>query len=93
MGPQTQLKRDSQRICEIVQKRGDKKSLKVCPHLKSCESLYTCLSDPFYREMKGLLHSEITLESKEYSKCEHVHECLLHLVICGANFTYLQVGH
>jgi hypothetical protein len=45
---------------------------------------------PFYREAKGLLHSEITLESKEYSKCEHVQECPLHPVICGTNFAYLQ---
>jgi hypothetical protein len=35
--------------------------------LKSCESLYTCPCAPFYRETKGLLHSETTLESREYS--------------------------
>jgi hypothetical protein len=48
-------------------KREDKESPKACAHLKSRESLYTCLRAPFYREMKGLLHSDITLESKEYS--------------------------
>jgi hypothetical protein len=43
--------------------------------------------------MKGLLHSENTLETREYSLCEHVHECLLHPVICGADFIHLQVCH
>jgi hypothetical protein len=47
--------------------KGDKESPKDCSRLKSCESLYTCPHAPFYREMKGLLHSENTLESKEYS--------------------------
>jgi hypothetical protein len=44
--------------------KGDKESPKDCSSLKSCQSSYTC---PFYREMKGLLHSENTLEPKEYS--------------------------
>jgi hypothetical protein len=35
--------------------------------LKSCESFYTCPHAPFYRETKGLLHSDNTLELKEYS--------------------------
>jgi hypothetical protein len=30
-------------------------------------SFYTCPHAPFYKETKGLLHSESTLESKEYS--------------------------
>jgi hypothetical protein len=47
--------------------RGDKESPKDCSCLKSCESLYTCPHTPFYRETKGLLHSESTLESKGYS--------------------------
>jgi hypothetical protein len=47
--------------------RGDKESLKDRSHLKSFESFYTCPHAPFYREMKGLLHSENTLELKEYS--------------------------
>jgi hypothetical protein len=34
--------------------------------LQSCEPLYTCPRTPFYRDTKGLLHSEITLESREY---------------------------
>jgi hypothetical protein len=34
---------------------------------KDCESIYTCPRAPFYRETKGLLHSENTLELKEYS--------------------------
>jgi hypothetical protein len=46
---------------------GDKESLKACPRLKSCESLYTCPRAPFYRETKGLLHSKITRKSREYS--------------------------
>jgi hypothetical protein len=47
--------------------RGDKESPKDCSSLKSCESFYTCPGGPFYRETKGLLHSENTLELKEYS--------------------------
>jgi hypothetical protein len=43
-------------------------------------------------ETKGLLHFEITLESREYSSCEHVHECLLHIVICGANFNICKTA-
>jgi hypothetical protein len=35
---------------------------------------YTCPSAPFYRGVKGLLHSEHTLRSTEYSKWEHVHK-------------------
>jgi hypothetical protein len=60
--------------------RGDKESPKNCSNLKSCESFYTCPCAPFYRETKGLLHSESTLESKEYFQCQHIHECLLHLI-------------
>jgi hypothetical protein len=78
---------------ESSQEHGDKESSKVYAFLKSCEPLYTCPRTPFYRDMNGLLHSENTLESKKYSKCEHVQECLLHFVICGANFTYLKAGH
>jgi hypothetical protein len=51
----------------IHKRRGDKESPKVCTRLKSCESLYTCPRAPFYRETKGLLHSEITLKSRECS--------------------------
>jgi hypothetical protein len=57
-------------------KEETKKSPKDCSRLKSCEFLYTCPCAPFYRETKGLLRSENTLKSKEYSWCEHVHECL-----------------
>jgi hypothetical protein len=71
---------------ESRNKRGDEESPKVCFRLKSCEA-------PFYKETKGFLHSMTTLESREYSWCEHVHERLLHPVICGANFTYLPAGH
>jgi hypothetical protein len=46
---------------------GDKESPKACNLLKCCEPLYTCPQTLFYREMKGLLHSEITPESWEYS--------------------------
>jgi hypothetical protein len=47
--------------------RGDKESPKDYPNLKSCECFYTCPRAPFYRETKGLLHSENTLGPKEYS--------------------------
>jgi hypothetical protein len=46
--------------------RGDKESPKDCSCLKSCEPFYMCPRAPFYRETKGLLHSENTLESREY---------------------------
>jgi hypothetical protein len=84
--PRTQESRTSARKSW----RGDKESLKACTRLKSCESLYTCPHAPFYREMKRLLHSEITLESREYSSCEHIQECTLHPVICGANFIHYK---
>jgi hypothetical protein len=77
---------------ENAQELRDRESPKDCILLKSCEPLYTCPRSPFYREAKGLLHSEIALGSKEYSKWEHVHECLLDPVICRANFIHLQAG-
>jgi hypothetical protein len=52
--------------CTNVTKRGDTESPKACTRLKSCESLYTCSCAPFYRKTRGLLHSETTLESREY---------------------------
>jgi hypothetical protein len=48
---------------------------------------------PSYRETDGLLHSDIALGSKEYSKWEHVHKRLLHPVIHGAIFRYLLTCH
>jgi hypothetical protein len=47
--------------------KGDKESPKDCSQLKRCECPYTCPRAPFYRETKRLLHSENTLELKEYS--------------------------
>jgi hypothetical protein len=91
--PEHKWSKVPERVRESMQKHRDKKSPKVCSRLKSCESLYTCPRAPFYRETKRLLHSEITLESMEYPKCEHVHERLLHPVICGTNFIYLQTSH
>jgi hypothetical protein len=52
---------------DTIPERGDKESPKVCSRLKSCESFYMCPRAPFYRETKGLLHPENTLESMEYS--------------------------
>jgi hypothetical protein len=40
--------------------KGDKESPKDCSSLKSYECFYTCPHAPFYRETKGLLHSENT---------------------------------
>jgi hypothetical protein len=54
-------------VYESHEERGDKESPKTCTHLKSCESLYTCPRAPFYGKTKGLLHSENTLQSREYS--------------------------
>jgi hypothetical protein len=66
------IPKHKRRECANVQVRstddagGDKESPKDCSNLKSYESLYTCPRAPFYRETKGLLHSESTLKSKEY---------------------------
>jgi hypothetical protein len=79
--------------CVIHERQWDKESPKVCTCLKSCEPLYISPCAPFYRETKGLLHSENTLESREYSQCEHVHKRLLHPVTYEANFIYLQACH
>jgi hypothetical protein len=54
-------------VGSTVDESADKEYPKDCSCIKSCESLYTCPRAPFYREMKGLLHSENTPESKEYS--------------------------
>jgi hypothetical protein len=51
----------------IHERQGNKESPKARTRLKSCEPLYTCPRAPFYWETKGLLYSEITLESREYS--------------------------
>jgi hypothetical protein len=38
-----------------------------CTGSHKSESVYTCPCAPFYREMKGLLHSQNTLKLREYS--------------------------
>jgi hypothetical protein len=38
-----------------------------CSSFQRCSSIYTCPQNPIYRETKGLLHSENTLELEEYS--------------------------
>jgi hypothetical protein len=85
--------KSNKRRCAIHERQGDQESPKVCTRLKSCEPLYMCPHAPFYRETKEHLHSENNLESEEYSYCEHVHKCLLHPVIYGANFIHLQACH
>jgi hypothetical protein len=54
-------------LWNTIHERGDKESPKTAHASKVVKSLYTCPHAPFYRETKGLLHSENTLESKEYS--------------------------
>jgi hypothetical protein len=44
-----------------------KNPLKTALASKVVNSFTCALTPPFYREMKELLHSESTLESKEYS--------------------------
>jgi hypothetical protein len=51
------------------------------------------LAPPFIGRRREFLHSENTLESREYSLCEHIQKCLLHLVICGADFIHLEAYH
>jgi hypothetical protein len=38
-----------------------------CTSFKKSESVYTFPRAPFYREMKGLLHTDNTLRLREYS--------------------------
>jgi hypothetical protein len=38
-----------------------------CTSSQKSESVYTCPRAPFYRETKGLLHTENTLSLREYS--------------------------
>jgi hypothetical protein len=64
--PQNTRERSAQTFRNTYEVRGDKESPKDCSRLKSCVSFYTCPRAPFYRETKGLLHSESTLESKKY---------------------------
>jgi hypothetical protein len=47
--------------------KGDQESPTSGTDFQSNESIYTCPHTPFYRETKGLLHSENTLALKEYS--------------------------
>jgi hypothetical protein len=42
-------------------------SLSRLHKFQKSESVYMCPRAPFYREMKGLLHSQNTLKHKEYS--------------------------
>jgi hypothetical protein len=88
--PNTRVVNESTQVTKDGETKNPRK-----PELASkvVNPLKRVLAPPFYRETKGLLHSEIALESREYSLCEHVHECLLHPVICGANFIHLQVCH
>jgi hypothetical protein len=65
-------KKESEYVKYTDDARGDKESPKDCSNLKSCDRPYMCPRAPFYREMKGLLYSESTLESKEiYSMRTH----------------------
>jgi hypothetical protein len=38
-----------------------------CTSSQKSESVYTCPRAPFYREVKGLLHTKNTLRLREYS--------------------------
>jgi hypothetical protein len=48
------------------------------------------LAPPFIGRRRDFLNPENTLGFREYSWCEHVHECLLHPVICGADFIHFN---
>jgi hypothetical protein len=66
--PQTYVRRNS-RIYTRRNPRTRRQEISesLTSSFKSGESLYTCPCAPFYRETKRLLHSENTLESREYS--------------------------
>jgi hypothetical protein len=65
--PRTQEK-GIQKRSEIQMTWEETKNLLKTAHAsKVVNPLYTCPHAPFYRETNGLLHSECTLESKEYS--------------------------
>jgi hypothetical protein len=67
MKPPNTCGRKNKTFKYIDDARGDKESPKDCSNLKSCDPAYTCPRAPFYKETKGLLHSESTLKPKEYS--------------------------
>jgi hypothetical protein len=87
----TQDQRDS--TCNS-RKTGRQKNLqKTALALKVVNPFTRAHAPPFIGRRRDFLHSETTLESREYSWCEHVHECLLHPMIYEANFIYLQDCH
>jgi hypothetical protein len=66
--PRTYVRRNSRIYTKKESENAETRNLRKPDFLlQSRESLYTCPRTPFYRETKGLLHSEITLESREYS--------------------------
>jgi hypothetical protein len=65
--PRTQEIVQCARSSRAMTEEKTKNLLKDCLSLKSREPFYTCPRAPFYRETKGLLHSENTLELEEYS--------------------------
>jgi hypothetical protein len=72
--PNTRFKNEHKKACKSEGTRFPRKSDFTS---KVVNPFTRALEPPFYREVKGLLHSEIVLKYKEYSKCEHVQECLL----------------
>jgi hypothetical protein len=68
--PRTQGYKNRRTIGSKVQSVKDEETKnvqKTALASKVVNPLYTCPRAPFYREKKRLLHSENTLESKEYS--------------------------
>jgi hypothetical protein len=63
--------RERERVLSTLKHRistlGDNGSPGRWLKFQKSESIYTCPRAPFYREMKGLLHSENALELEEYS--------------------------
>jgi hypothetical protein len=61
--------------------------------LKVVNPFTHALGPPFIERRSDFYIPRLPSDLNKYSKCEHVHECLLHPVIRGANFIHLQAGH
>jgi hypothetical protein len=65
-GPNTRFPNEHKKARKSEGTRFPRKSVSAS---KVVNPFTRALEPPFYRETKGLLHSEITLEFKEYSWC------------------------
>jgi hypothetical protein len=79
--PNTRFSNKNHKSCE----RETKNLRKLVLASKVVNPFTRALAPPFIERRRDFLHPENTLKFREYSKCEHVHERLIHPVICGAD--------